>query len=122
MFQSLLFYFYDSSFPRRTVRIRQDDPEWMTASPRLLLIDDRGCAFHKKQWLKHSRLKLEVQRHIRKLKGDFLSSFAASKIFKQLWQSLRRPLVVFFELIPKEVKELVLKFLMTALPPISRIE
>ena len=79
---------YNDCFPQRVVRMRSDDPPWMKPALKSL-INVRDRAWHSRQYGKYNRLRNEVIQLTRKLKSDFLSSSAASKDAKQIWESVR---------------------------------
>lgn len=84
--------FFDHCFPKRTIRIRTSDPEWMQLSLKVL-IDDRDRAYHNKNWQKFHRLRTKVISRIVELKNAFVSKVKCSKNSKKLWQSLRSNLL-----------------------------
>jgi len=83
-----LFLLFDSSFPKRTIRMRASEPKWMKVSLKIL-IDDRDRAFHKHQVAKYHRLREEVISHIRYLKSKLISASISSRNPANLWKSLR---------------------------------
>ena len=87
-FLSLLFQFFDSCFPFRTIRLRSGDPEWVKASLKVL-IDDRDRAYSRGQWPKYLRLRNEVNDHIRHLKSSFIKCAASANNSRSLWKSIR---------------------------------
>jgi hypothetical protein len=77
---------FHQHFPKRTIRLRSDDPEWMSPSLKIL-IDDRDRAFSNKQWNKFRRLREEVLSHLRHLKRNFVKLYSTNP--KRLWESIR---------------------------------
>jgi hypothetical protein len=82
LFLSILASAYDQCFPWRTVRVRQSDPPWVKDSLRIL-IDQRDSAYKKRHTLKYLRLREDVIRHVKELKGSFLASGLSNSSFSR---------------------------------------
>jgi hypothetical protein len=82
-----ILYLLDLFFPFKTIRVRSDEPPWMTVSLKVL-INDRDRAFANNQLSKFLRIRAEVIDHIKYLQSTYLHKAAVSGDARKLWSAI----------------------------------
>jgi hypothetical protein len=86
---SCLNYLFDIAFPVRSVRIRHNDPLWLTPQLRLLM-NERDKAMTGGQSRRFERLREEIAIEIKKSKSRLLRKVSSSTSSKFFWQSVKK--------------------------------
>ena len=87
-FQNVLWFIFDSFFPRKTVRFRNTDPPWMSPSLKVLM-DHRDRAYNDKKTDKYLRLRQAVIHLTCSLKNNYLRKVENASNSREAWKRIR---------------------------------